>query len=80
MAKTIKLNFDGEAEECFVETKADGEIVCHTRDGRFVKFPAGTDLKAAAKEHNEANSTVPTLPDPKLAKQAEELAAWKAGK
>jgi len=77
--KTIDLMFDGEAVECFVETKADGEIVCHTKDGRFLKFPPDTDLKAAAKIHNAANDRVPVSAED-ADKQADELAEWKKSK
>lgn len=77
--KTIKLKFDGVMEECFVETRPDGEIVCHTKDDRIVKFPPGTDLKEAAKDHNEANSRVPE-PAGEGDDQAAELEAWKKGK
>lgn len=73
--KTIKLHFDGVEEECLVTTAADGEIVCYARDKRFVKFPAGTDLKAAAKEHNKANSDVPVTAEEVEAKKAE-MDAW----
>jgi hypothetical protein len=74
--KTVKLKFDGESEECFVETKANGEVVCHTADGRFLKFPKGIDLKDAVKAHNEANAEKPMAADEED-KQAKELAEWR---
>jgi len=77
--KTIKLMFDGKAEECFVETKPDGEIVCHAKDGRFVKFPPKADLGKATKAHNEANAEKPVFAE-EADKQAEELAKWKKSK
>lgn len=78
--KTVNLNFDGVSEECFVEYKAD-EIVCHTKDGRFEKFPLDVDFKAAVKAYNAANAEVPEFADEEAdaaaAQQAAELAAWK---
>lgn len=71
MANTIKLKFDGETQECLITEAANGEIVCYAKDRRFVKFPAGTDLKEAAKAHNAANSEKPITAEESEAKQSE---------
>lgn len=74
-SKTVKLMFDGVEDECLVQTDRNGEIVCHTRDGRFVKFANDIDLKAAIKDHNKANSDVPEPPGAQEAAD-DELKEW----
>ena len=50
----IDLIFDGEMETCEVEEDHNGEFVCTTPSGRFLKFPAG-NLKKMAADHNKKN-------------------------
>lgn len=73
--ETVKLMFDGELLDCLVTTKSGGEIVCYAKDRRFVKFPKGTDLKKAAKEHNEGNKAKPATAE-EVDAQAAALADW----
>lgn len=60
--KIVKLMFDGEQKECLVQTDQNGETVCKAKDGRFIKFAAGVDLKAAIKRHNKYNSEKRAVP------------------
>lgn len=75
MSKTIKLSFDGEMLDCLVTTAPNGEIVCHAKDRRFIKFPKGTDLAKAAKTHNEHNKNKPVTAE-EVDAQAAALEAW----
>lgn len=71
--KIVKLMFDGEQKECLVQTDKNGETICKAKDGRFVKFAAGVDLKAAFKLHNQHNSEKRIVPD-----EAEDVTAANA--
>lgn len=67
--------FEGELKECLVTVDSAGEYVCYAKNGRFIKFPAGSDLDALAAEHNAENGEVP-LPAEETDGQADELSAW----
>lgn len=53
--ETVELKFDGELKECTVTVDKNGEYVCETENGDFVKFPSNCDLEAEVEKHNESN-------------------------
>jgi hypothetical protein len=53
--KTVNIHIDGESVEAKVETDSNGEIIVTAENGRFLKFPKDSDLKAEVKKHNNAN-------------------------
>lgn len=56
MESTVKIIFDGEEKTCKVTVDRNGEYLCESEDGRFVKFPAEVDLTEAIAAHNEVNN------------------------
>ncbi len=58
---TIRLMFDGVLEDCIVEHDKNGEVICYSKTGRFIKFPNGSDLAIEADKHNMANSIIPVF-------------------
>ena len=53
--ETVELKFDGELKECTVTIDKNGEFLCETENGDFVKFPKDSDLAEEVDRYNEAN-------------------------
>ena len=84
MSKIVQVYFDGVLVDCLAQTDDAGEVVCHTRDGRFVKFPPLPDGKEfdtyvdemVAKENADESNTVVPISGEEVAAAKSELSAW----